>query len=427
MLELFQDLIEPNEKILLSFSGGVDSSVLLDLLLEYRKEVPFELELYHLNHKLRESAERDERFAIETAKKHQLVLHLESANVEEQAILWKQGIEETARKIRYEKAYDIMREESIQKLFLAHHENDQVETFFLNLFRGSGLSGLTGMKRVEGMKVRPLLNWTRERIEAYAKEKNIEYVFDETNLDNEYRRNELRNVIIPYLSEKFGANIEESVARTMSLLRSDEEHMERELESIEDKDSYDLTSLVALDDALLSRFIRRTLKTRKTLQNVTSEQILGLVRFLRSDHYGEVSIQGLTFSKEQGTLMIFDELREPLTVQEVVLGEQLIPNGKLFVEESNIKRGDLSIPKAMIQGKLRIRPRNMGDEIRLDETKHKNLKNWFIDEKIPRSLRDQIPLLTDDQTLYWIVGYRRAFLEEMNPPYLCFYFTKAKK
>ena len=162
------------DKILIAYSGGVDSTALLHLLLELQKEWPVELFLGHFNHTLRQSAEEDERFVREAARKLSLPLFVGRGNVRARAKAMKQNIEETGRQLRYEFLSQKAEEIGGAKIATGHTLTDQAETLLMRLMRGSGLRGLAGIYPVvDGKLVRPLLEVERKDIEAYLKKKKI--------------------------------------------------------------------------------------------------------------------------------------------------------------------------------------------------------------------------------------------------------------
>ena len=421
------DLIQPGDKLLVAFSGGVDSVVLLDLLLHHRQQVDFELALFHLNHGIREASLAEEDFVIELAKQHRLVLHLKRADVPREAETRKLGIEEAARLVRYQLIEQLIEQEGYDYVAFGHHQDDNVETFFLNLFRGSGPRGLSGMLLKDGYKYRPLLGMTKQAILDYAAEKGLAYVQDQTNFDTQYKRNLLRQEVIPYLKQAVDPKLDDHIVTTMKLLAQDEAYFSQALSGFDPlAGEFESDRLRELPMSLFSRLVRDILRRRGDLKDIGQAPIELLHRLLHRSESGELVLGETRFSLEQTKLFVRDKDEPLLAIEPLELAEgwNNIPGGRLEVFTSQEPAGDLAIPANIIKGKLRIRSRRTGDRISLSPTVTKYLKNYFIDEKISRSMRDRIPLLTDDGQVYWIMGYRKAYLPKKPAPFVCLRFTR---
>lgn len=420
-------LIQPGDKVLVAFSGGVDSVVLLDCLLDEREKTPFDLELFHLNHGIRKVSDDEELFVLELARRHQLVLHLKRADVPQEAKRHRIGIEEAGRNVRYRLIEELIETEGFDYVAFGHHQDDNVETFFLNLFRGSGPTGLSGMKVRDGYKYRPLLDTSKEEIIAYAKQRGLSHVEDESNQDTTYRRNLLRQEVLPYLRETMDPNLNDHVQTAMKLLRQDEMYFDGLLESFDPgADQLETKDLKALRPAQFGRLVRAILRERGELRDVGLSQIEALSRLIHQSSSGEMQLGEMVFSLEQTKVFLRrrGELLLDIETKELIEGQNPIVGGTLELVYSDEPEGDLAIPVGQIKGKLRVRSRNLGDRISLSPTVTKYLKNYFIDEKISRSIRDRIPLLTDDDQVFWVIGYRKAFIAKKTPPFACLRFTK---
>ncbi len=190
----FPELLK--NRFLVAISGGLDSIVLTHLLLKTNVAI----ELAHCNFKLRnEESETDQRFVEEFAERRQLRLHITSFQTKDIAQANGVSTQIAARDLRYDWFYKLVKSQDLAGVLTAHHQDDQIETFFINLNRGSGIAGLTGIPENSNGILRPLLPFSRAQIEAYALENKIEWREDSSNESNDYQRNALRNVVLPEL------------------------------------------------------------------------------------------------------------------------------------------------------------------------------------------------------------------------------------
>ncbi len=220
-------MIVPGETVLVAFSGGADSTALLHLLLDLRREVPFDLALTHFNHKLRAAADGDERFARNVARSLGLPLIVGRRDVKAFARRRGLNLEEAARILRYEFLERAAARAGATKIATGHTLNDQAETFLLRLLRGSGPRGLAGIYPVHERKiVRPLIDISRKEVEAYCRRKKLAFRTDETNLDDRYLRNKIRRRLIPYLERHYEPGLMVKLGRTASIFQEDESVLE---------------------------------------------------------------------------------------------------------------------------------------------------------------------------------------------------------
>lgn len=193
-----ENLLKRGEKVIVTCSGGADSIFLLHIL----NKLGFECVVAHCNFHLRgEESDRDENFVREFCKKKGLTLLVEHFETQQFAAENKLSIEMAARELRYNWFEKIRAEYNAGAIAVAHHSDDSIETILLNLLRGTGLKGICGIRPKNGYIVRPLLCVNRKEIEDYLTENGIGYITDSTNLENEYTRNKIRNIVMPILRE----------------------------------------------------------------------------------------------------------------------------------------------------------------------------------------------------------------------------------
>lgn len=207
--------IDSRDKVLLAFSGGLDSRCLLELLLE----LGFQPELAHCNFKLRgEAADKDEQFCRDLASSKGLKIHVKSFKTESYAQTEKLSIQMAARELRYRFFASLMESEGYRAVLTAHHADDQIETMLFKLARGSALEGVTGIPAQRGFYHRPLLDIYRSELEDYAQSKNLHWREDLSNQDDKYLRNAYRLHLIPKW-ENLQANLKGKLLRSSELLK----------------------------------------------------------------------------------------------------------------------------------------------------------------------------------------------------------------
>lgn len=223
------NLIEPEDKIVLGVSGGPDSISMLNILNEIKEELNFEIYVAHINHMIREEAEDDEKYVQRYCEKNNIHFFAKRIDVKQVANNMKTGTEEAGRKIRYDFFEEVMQNVGANKIAIAHNKNDKVETIIMNLFRGSGVSGLKGIEPIrEGKYIRPLIECERQEIEQYCEENNLNPRIDKTNFENDYTRNKIRNIIIPYIKKEFNPNIIETIDRLSQVAMEESDYIDRQ-------------------------------------------------------------------------------------------------------------------------------------------------------------------------------------------------------
>ena len=216
-------LINEKDKIVLGISGGPDSIAMLNSLYNLKKDKKIDCEIVvaHINHGIRENAKIDEQYVKEFCKNINIECFVLKTNVKELAEKSKRGIEETGRIVRYDFFNKILKETNSNKIAIAHNQNDNAETIIMNIIRGTGLSGLKGIEPQNGHYIRPLIDIKREEIEEYCNQKDLNPRHDESNDDNIYTRNKIRNVVIPYIKQELNPNIIETLNRLSSIVKDD--------------------------------------------------------------------------------------------------------------------------------------------------------------------------------------------------------------
>ena len=241
------NLIEKNDKVVIGVSGGPDSICLLHLLYSIKKELGFEIVVAHINHQIRKVADSETEYVKEFCKNLGIECFVKKENITELAKKQKKGTEEAGRQVRYDFFEDVAQKTNSNKIATAHNSNDRAETVILNILRGSGISGLKGIEAMRDNKyIRPLIFTKREKIEEYCQENNLNPKIDESNMENIYNRNKVRNIIIPYIEKEFNKNIIQTINRLSDVATEENEFLQKLTE-----EQYNTISTIENDTIIL--------------------------------------------------------------------------------------------------------------------------------------------------------------------------------
>ncbi len=417
---------------MVALSGGADSVTLLDSLLKLKDELSISVGAVHLNHMIRGSeADRDESYCAELCTTLSVPFYAERINVPDIAV--KDGISEelAGRNARYDFFKRICKQKGYNLIATAHNKNDKAETVLMRIIRGTGIDGLCGIKytREDGV-IRPILDVNRDDIEKYCDENKLKYCTDSTNLDTEYTRNKIRNILIPVIKEEFNPNIIETLCNLADNSEEDADFVNGYAERLYNRINspmpkrkpvvLDIESLNMVQESIKSRLIR-----------IASKEVMGDEYKLSKVHIESIKAlldkeTGASFSAPNGLIVNVKygwlefvtekETNETETFcYEIDLTDKMSAfthNIKLQVVDGKIKADENKMLvdfDKLSEKMLSIRNRRMGDRFVLfKDGKAKKLKDVFIDMKIPRGERGQIPLLCTDKDVVAIIGYRVA-------------------
>lgn len=417
-----QELLAPGGRVCCAVSGGADSTAMLLCLLELKKLLGLqEITAVHFNHHLRgEESNRDEAFVRELCRRLAVPCLLDGAEVFQEARRRGRGVEETARNLRYEFFESAVPPGTA--LATAHTADDNLETILQHLIRGAGLKGLCGIPPRRGRIVRPLLSATREEIRAYLESRGQSWVEDSSNGEDLYFRNRLRRQVLPLLTAENPA-LPRLAGRNALLLRDDLEYLEAQaLEKMDlaerrgEQLSMECSELQAMPPALRRRVLRN-MAAEAGGKLPTARQLTALERLCsRTEGSGALSLGGVQVCREYGTLT-FGRTRSSDCPWErpLRLGETIrTPDGEWEVSCDAPAPGEKIFQSVhtfylncdIIVGDLVVRTRKTGDKINiLGRNGTKSLKKLLIDEKIPVSLRDRLPLLADSRGVAAVAGF----------------------
>ncbi len=288
-------LFPPGERCLIGVSGGRDSVALLHMLLGagFKK-----LTVCHLDHGLRDEGREDARFVEALAERHGLKLASARVNVAALAKRKKLSLETAAREARYAFFARVARTEKCPRLFLAHHADDQAETFLFNLFRGSAAAGLAAMRPLATRTVgsvtlqiaRPLLGMWREKIDAYIAAQKIAFREDTSNTDPRHTRNRMRHEIIPAIERALDRDIRRAVWRAAEILRDENDFLASLPELRDLPETLETSALRAQPVALQRRVIHAWLRTQRVAEIGFAE--VEAIRSLLAGHRAKVNLPG---------------------------------------------------------------------------------------------------------------------------------------
>ena len=276
------NLINNGDKIVIGVSGGPDSICLLHILNLLKDEINFEIYVAHINHMIREVADNETEYVKKFCEQLNVECYVKKANVIEIAKKEKKGTEELGRNIRYEFFNEVAKKVGANKIATAHNKNDKVETIIFNILRGSGLAGLKGIEASRNEKyIRPLIETEREEIEAYCKENNLNPKYDESNLEDIYTRNKIRNNVLPYIKKEFNPNIIKTINRLSEVATEENEYLENItkkafneilIESANSKQNKSQNKTITLD---LKKFNKLELVIKRRVILYTINKVLG--------------------------------------------------------------------------------------------------------------------------------------------------------
>lgn len=276
-----EGLLVRNDRCLIAVSGGPDSICLLHLLSKWAKRENWELRVAYFNHRLRNAADREKDFVRIAAEQWGLHFVFGESSCQEMQKREKLSLEEVARRERYRFLKEQAAIFACAKIATGHHLDDQVETFFVNLIKGSGLSGLSGMQPKNGTLIRPFLTVTKQEILDYLHVQNIHYCLDETNDSLHILRNRVRHSLMPFLKKEFQWNLFKSLPRMMGVLSSENRFLkaiekewgERHIHWQKGGASIRIGDFKNLDAALQRRIIKIVLDRFSPRRNYSSQHI----------------------------------------------------------------------------------------------------------------------------------------------------------
>jgi tRNA(Ile)-lysidine synthase len=406
-----QNLFQTADKLLLAVSGGVDSIVLCEIC--YR--AGYDFAIAHANFQLRgEESEEDERFVRSLAAKYGVYIHVKTFNTGEYADENKVSIQVAARQLRYA-WFDELLEEGFKYVLTAHHRDDNIETAMMNFFRGTGVAGLRGMLYKNNTIVRPLLDFTKEEIIAFANEHNLQWRDDSSNASEKYSRNFFRQTVIPSVKKIF-PEAEQNIAANIGRFRETEilyrqaiaQHKKRLLEIRGNEIHIPVLKLKKSEPlpTILYEIISE--------YNFTAHQVADAIHLLDAEQSSYIQSPTHRIIKNRNWLIIAANTTETADVIIIEKENKNTPfaNGFLRIEHQekpaiSSTPGIACLDAKDIKYPLILRKWKQGDYFYpLGMPKKKKIARFLIDQKLSRTQKENTWVLESAKKICWIVGLR---------------------
>lgn len=418
-------LIEEGDKVIVALSGGPDSVFLLNIFKKYQKKYKITIGAFHLNHKLRgKAADSDEKFCSQLCKKLQVEYFSASKNIKTIAKKNRISIEEAGRNIRYKLLNDICLKRNYSKIATAHIQDDNTETVFLNLIKGTGLSGMSGIPVRRGNIIRPILCLSKTEILDYLHLNKLDYRIDETNLSEDYERNYLRKQIIPTIKSRLNPSLDETVFNSALVFQSVKDFIENSINVF-------LDEVVSIDKSGITINISRIAEHHKLILSESLRKVIlnewGLVL-----NYNDVTkIIGLINKQSGLSVELTGNLVASRNSESLIIRRKLTPTvlKSFYIRAGEIKKTELGVisvraldkgkvsynPDANLEyisadnisGKLKVRVWKPGDKfVPLGMKGEKKISDFLIDEKISRFTKQDQLVLVDNKKIIWLIGKR---------------------
>ena len=417
------NLIENNDTIVVGFSGGPDSVFLVEMLKKLQYFFNFKIYLVHINHLLRgEDADADENFSFEYAKKNNLEIFIKRIPVKEIAKEVGKTLEEVGREERYKFFSEIYEKVGATKIATAHNKDDQIETFLFRLIRGTSLQGLEGIKIKNNNIIRPISEIYKKDILEYLNKNEIQYKIDKTNFENEFTRNSIRLDLIPFIEERYNIKFKDKIFSLIEEIRENNQNNSLSLSNYTDSENRIILEKIKF----LSDFDKKNLFSlflnQKNIE-FNRNKIDEINSLIKSNGTKKIDLDKTYRIVKDYTHLYIEVKKEDCVINNNVIqlkipSEQIFDNFKIrinIVENLDIpKKKNQYLLDALYNDIIEVRYRKEGDRIFLDENHSKKVKEVFIDQKIPKDIRDRLPIFLYNNKIFWIYNVKKAYIPKIN-------------
>jgi tRNA(Ile)-lysidine synthase len=444
------DMVQSYDSILVCVSGGPDSVALLYTLNLLSSRLSLKLGVAHVNHQLRaEDADMDEKFVASLTQKMSLRFHLKRCDVQQYSKDNRLSLEDAARKVRYDFFFQTIKKHGYSKVATAHHLDDNAELILMNVIRGSGKSGISGIPPIrQGIIIRPLIQISKDEIMAFLSENKLQHRLDHTNHDERFTRNRIRHHLIPALQSAYNPKIIEALNRMGSIVQMEEEWIDNMVE----KETCDLI-LSGSDQSILisiSGFTKKPLPLRRRIARKIIKKVRGNLKKITLRHVDEILLL-ISKAIDNSQLHLPDNLQVGVSGNQACFNIQQrvarppkaskqkdnpftffyqIPKPDcspemVVIHETGIKI-QFSVIKKMnapeldkiqknvalmdmdhIHFPLKIRNCMPGDRFTpLGMTGSQKISKYFINKKVPKKDRSGYPLLVCEDRIIWLAGFQ---------------------
>lgn len=450
-------MVSPGDKVLISISGGPDSTFLSHVFHILAPVLSLTLYGFCMDHMTRAGeSSKDVIFVEELCLELNIKLIKQKIDAEKWCKERSLSFQEGARRLRIRELYRATEKYNIDRIVTGHNEDDNIETFLMRLIRGSGARGLAGIKPVSGRFARPLIGTSREKILSYLDKKKISYCLDRTNLEDVYFRNKIRNRLIPFITENFLKKFKENVTRPIKLLRDEDDYLKGFSRDIlngitgfkEDKDEarsgfieVPVKELYSMHIALKRRIILSAIERLKgDLEDISFKNVEDILDLINAGSGGEskVVMPGSEikvyktgeyiyfFNTGRMELIpakfksIFNETGKSQETLKIDIGKtvelkdfdqrlvsRIIDPGKERINFKDSSSNEAWLDHSKIIFPLKVRKWIQGDSFYpLGLGNEKKLHDFFIDIKVPLHLRKKVPIFCDNEKIVWIGNHR---------------------
>lgn len=410
------NLIKKGDIVGVACSGGQDSMCLLNVLYNLKDKHHFELVAINIDHNLREGSKNDSLFVKKYCESKNIKCYSYSLDINSLCATNKLGVEQGAREGRYKVFKKLLDKGVVNKIALGHHQSDQAETILLNIFRGAGIAGACGMELIrDGKYIRPLLYTPKTEIKAYIEQNEIPFVEDETNMQNDYSRNYIRNMILPMIRNRW-SNADSTICEFGKLCKRDNEYIFNQISDRamikENSSTVKVYSSYFNDDmSVVSRIIIQALKEIHAVVDVEKKHLKMIHDLVvKGENGSKVNLPNKVIAVKEYNFITFTNKNTKTTLKPIKLvrGKFDIPNvGVLEVYATTSK--NLGVYQNIFDSKkvpknAHWRFRLPGDMFEKFGGGRKSLNEYLIDKKVPARFRDNIPVLAVENEVYVIAG-----------------------
>ena len=391
--------------IAVALSGGKDSMCLFNLLLKQKEQLNIKLKAVNIDHSIRgKESENDSLFVKNYCMKVGVELYFDKVDAVKFSNENGYSLEESARILRYEILDKILKQNYADYIATAHHLSDNFETVLLNLVRGTGIKGLSGIPEERKGIIRPLLSASRSEIDDYILKNNIPYVVDSTNGDINYTRNYIRNEIVPLIIKRF-PSAENSAKRLSEIAREEDEFLTNLSNGYIEEKSGKFYVPLNLSPVIIKRATKSVLNKLGILKDYESVHLESIIKLTSLENGSRITLpKSVIAVKEYDKIAFFlEKERENYLEFPFSLGE-IIFNGKNYKITDKLTKNALCFDGDKIPNGAVIRLRKEGDVFKKFGGGTKKLKDYLIDKKVPRFERDNIPVLAVDNQILLVFG-----------------------